>query len=219
MGEAGIQHLRELLAGYALTPVSVSGHADLARRAGVEAFKARIAFAATLGVEIVNTGTGHTESAEEEAQFFAFMEKEILPYAAGQGVRIALETHGGLTGTAEDCLRTLQRLNSPWVGINYDPANVIYYRGVRPEADIESIASHVIHVHLKDQGGGQGVDDFPPLGDGDIDFVAILRSLAQVGYSGPFSVELEVKGVAGPQAEDELRLRAWRWTQAFVNEL
>jgi L-ribulose-5-phosphate 3-epimerase len=210
------QQFQARLAGYGLTPVSVSGHADLAHPEGVAQFKRRIEFAAALGVSIVNTGTGHTDSVADEERFFRLMQTEVIPFAAAHQVKIALETHGGLTGTADDCLRTLQRLDSPWVGINYDPANVIYYRGARPETDILKLAPHVIHVHLKDQRGGQGVDDFPPLGEGEVDFRAIVDALNEVGYRGPYSVELEVKNVAGPGEEDKLRRRCYRFVKQLL---
>ena len=216
MSASDLQQFQTRLAGLSLTPVSVSGHADLAQSQGVAQFKRRIEFAAALGVGIVNTGTGHTNTAEDEERFFHWMQSEVIPFAAAHQVKIALETHGGLTGTADDCLKTLERLASPWVGINYDPANVIYYRGVRPESDIRKVAAHVIHVHLKDQHGGQGVDEFPPLGEGDIDFGAIVNTLNEVGYRGPYSVELEVKNVAGPAEEDALRRQCYQFVERLL---
>jgi sugar phosphate isomerase/epimerase len=216
MNADDIRRFEEKLAGYSLTPVSVSGHADLAQASGVAQFKARIDFAAALGVSIVNTGTGHTPTSEDEERFFAYMKTDLLPYAADRGVQIALETHGGLTGTAEDCLQTLHRLDSPLVGINYDPANVVYYRGVRPEADIVKIAPHIVHIHVKDQRGGQGVDDFPLPGTGEIDFALLVTVLAQVGYSGPLSVELELKNIGGPAEEDEIRLHSRQFVEQLV---
>ena len=216
MDAAAIRDFQAKLAHYALTPVSVSGHSDLAQPAGVEHFKTRIDFAVALGVTIINTGTGHTVSPADEARFFAHMTETIIPYAAARGVKIALETHGGLTGTAEDCWQTLQKLDSAWVGINYDPANVLYYRGVRPEIDLHKIAPHVIHFHLKDQHGGQNVDDFPPLGEGDIDFAVLVDELRQVNYTGPFSIELETKGINDPATEDEIRRNCRQFTEKLI---
>jgi sugar phosphate isomerase/epimerase len=216
MNADDIRRFQEKLAGYGLTPVSVSGHADLAQPEGVAQFKARIEFAAALGVRIINTGTGHTPARADEDRFFTFMKNDLLPYAADRGVTIALETHGGLTGTAEDCLKTLHRLDSTGVGINYDPANVIYYRGVRPETDIVKLAPHVIHVHVKDQRGGQGVDDFPLPGTGEIDFAVIIAVLAQAGYAGPLSVELELKQVGNTVEEDEIRLHCRQFVEQLV---
>lgn len=218
MAAADIQRLRDQLSAYQLEPVSISGHANLVRGEGVAQFKARIDLAVALGVGIVNTGTGHTESAADEEAFFALAANDLIPYAAARRVHIALETHGGLTGTAIDCLRTLERLDSPWVGINYDPANVLYYRGVRPEQDILAVRDHIIHVHLKDQRGGRGVADFPPLGEGEIDFWTILAALWEAGYSGPLSVELEVKGVTDPGAEDRLRQQSREYIERLVQK-
>jgi sugar phosphate isomerase/epimerase len=218
MSQDDVKRLRSQLAGYSLTPVSISAHSDLARPEGVSHFKARIDFAAALEVEIVNTGTGHTESSADEEQFVALMKDEVIPYAKARNVKIALETHGGMTGTAQDCLRTLGRLDSAQVGINYDPANVIYYRGVRPEQDIAQIAAHIIHVHMKDQRGGQGVADFPPLGEGEIDFARLLEILARAGYRGPISAELELKGTLTAEAEDEVRRRSHQFMEQLIAE-
>jgi L-ribulose-5-phosphate 3-epimerase len=102
-------------------------------------------------------------------------------------------------------------LDSPWVGINYDPANVLYYRGVQPETDLPKIAPHVIHMHMKDQRGGQGVDDFPPLGKGEIDFAHLLTTLAHTRYTGPLSAELELKGTRSPAAEDAIRSSCYQF--------
>jgi|YNPNPStandDraft_1061719.scaffolds.fasta_scaffold74342_2 L-ribulose-5-phosphate 3-epimerase len=211
MDAAQIQGLRNQLASHGLTAVSLSGHSDLIQPEGVAHLKARIDFAAALGVTIVNTGAGHAESKADEERFFAHMTQEIIPYAAARGVKIALETHGGLTGTAEDCLRTLDRLGSPWVGINYDPANVIYYRGVRPEEDIVRVAAHVIHVHLKDKRGDRGVYDFPLLGEGTIDFRALVATLRVAGYQGPYSAEIEVEGGPSPEEQDQMRRRTYEF--------
>jgi L-ribulose-5-phosphate 3-epimerase len=213
MSADDVAALRRTLAAHGLEPVSVSAHSDLAAPEGVRSFMARIAFAQALGVGIVNTGTTHGDSREETERFFLNME-EIIPFAQGLGVRIALETHGGLTGTAQDCLRTLDRLGSDQVGINYDTANVIYYRGVRPEEDIGTIAPRIIHVHLKDKRGGRLVEDFPPLGQGTIDFAAVIAVLRKADYRGPISAEVELRA---PSAEDEDRLMTR--TREFMEDL
>lgn len=218
MSSDDVKRLQAQLAGYGLTPVSISGHSDLARPEGVEYFKTRIDFAAALGVNIVNTGTGHTTNSEEEDRFFTLMKDDVIPHAQARGVKIALETHGGLTGTAQDCLRTLERLGSDQIGINYDPANVVYYRGVRPEQDIEQIAAHVIHVHLKDKRGGQGILEFPVLGQGEINFPHLLEVLADVGYQGPYSAELELEGPLTAEEEDEARVRTRQYMELLVEK-
>ena len=202
MSAAGVKALMDMIASYGLAPASISGHSDLGTEEGRGLFARRLEFAHQIGVDVVNTGAAHGDSAPEVEQFYANM-RELVPLAQDLGVRIALETHGGMTGTAEDCLRTLDRIGSDMVGINYDTANVIYYRDVRPEDDIQLIAPRVIHVHLKDKRGGKLVWDFPPLGQGTIDFQAIVGTLAGVGYDGVYSAEVEFEAESAEE-EDEL---------------
>jgi sugar phosphate isomerase/epimerase len=205
MGKAEVAGLRRMLAVYGLEAVSISGHVDLTSVSGVEALKRRIDLASELEVTIVNTGTGEAETHEEKEDFFRNI-SDAAEYAGSRCVTIALETHGGLTGTGPDCLATMERIGSEWVRINYDPANVIYYRGVSPEEDIKAIAPHLAHFHIKDQIGGQGVPMFPPVGQGIVDFKAIFTQLKKVGYNGPLSFEVELdysKFITDPDEEDK----------------
>lgn len=193
LDNAGIERVVAELRLYGLTPLSVAGHADLDTPAGVSALRRRIAFAAAIGARFVTTGTGHTDDPAAAERFFALTAPWIAD-AARQGIMIALESHGGLTGTGAAARETIKRLNSPWVRINYDPANVIYYTGQRPEPDLPLIADQVVHFHVKDSGGQSGAWDFPTPGQGTIDFVNLFRTLRAVGYSGPYSIELEQPG-------------------------
>ena len=57
---------------------------------------------------------------------------------------------------------------------------------------------YLVHVHLKDTGGGQREWDFPAISEGRLDFAAILKLLEEEGYSDPFSVEIEFQGEPWP---------------------
>ncbi len=62
----GLADIRRQLSSLGVMPISVAGHTDLAAPDGPELFKRRLGFAAAIGARIVNTGSGHTETAEEE---------------------------------------------------------------------------------------------------------------------------------------------------------
>ncbi len=214
--KASLESLRRMLANFGLFPISVAGHTNLVAPDGPALFRCRLELAAAVGARIVNTGCGHTESKEEERRFFSIM-PDLARYAERLGIVIALETHGGLTGTGPDARMTLERIGSPFVKVNYDTANVIYYRGVRPEEDLPHIVDQVAHVHLKDKLGGQGEYNFPALGEGSIDFHQIVSALADVGYLGPFSVEIEVEGERTAEEEDALRARLYQYASALLD--
>ena len=216
LSERHLAAVRRQLIAAGLFPISVAGHSNLVAPEGVEAFKRRMLFAAAIGARIVNTGSGHTETKEEEERFFANM-PALIALAERSGLVIAFETHGGLTGNGPDSRRTLERLGSPLCKVNYDTANVIYYRGERPEQDILTIADQVAHVHLKDKVGGQGTLTFPPVGEGDIDFPAVVKALAESGYVGPYSVEIEVEGQRTPAQEDALRAQSYRYVAGLLS--
>jgi sugar phosphate isomerase/epimerase len=91
-----------------------------------------------------------------------------------------------------------RQMQSPALGINYDAANVRYYTGQDPVADLESceadLTEHLIHVHVKDHAGGRGEWNFPPLGEGHVDFTGLVRSFRRLGFAGPYSLEIEFLG-------------------------
>jgi sugar phosphate isomerase/epimerase len=146
-----------------------------------------------LGAAVVNTGPGEVESPEGRDGFFTNI-IEIAEYAAQAKVIVALETHGELMGSGRAAASVIEQIDSPWIRINYDTGNVIFYGGVSPKEDILAAIPFLEHIHLKDKRGGKKVWDFPPLGMGDVDFPGIFRALGEAGYEGPISVEIEVSG-------------------------
>lgn len=71
-----------------------------------------------------------------------------------------------------------------------------------PEDDIKWALPRLGHVHLKDQRGGKGVADFPPLGEGDVDIPSILRDLRSIEFAGPVSMEIEFTNYEWPAWDD-----------------
>jgi sugar phosphate isomerase/epimerase len=77
-------------------------------------------------------------------------------------------------------------------GICYDPGNIIYYtKGeLRPETDIDAVASRVTTVIVKDcvvQHGTPDVRVTP--GEGLVDFKRVMDGLVASGFDGPLYVE------------------------------
>ena len=190
LGPAEIAAARELLDRHGLRCVSMSGHAQVHTDEGLGRLRRVLAAGAELGILVLNTFTGDGEGDEEHAAFLANV-RTIAAEARVAGIRLCIETDSNLMPTAEVGVRLLDEIGDDWVGINYDPGNVVYYAGVRPEEDIKHALGRLGHFHLKDQRGGKGVLDFPPLGEGELDLPAMLRDVRASGFSGPVSMEIE----------------------------
>jgi sugar phosphate isomerase/epimerase len=217
LGSGAAAVLHRLLQEHGLTAVSVSGHADLSTDVGRDAFAARLRLAAELEVPIVNTEAAEGTGPDVEQGFYSNIGL-LGDLAADLGVTIGLETHGSLTGTARECAAVLARVDHPNVRINYDTGNLIFYRGIRPEDDLPEIASYVVHVHVKDKASmALNTWDFPPIGDGIIDWPAILSALDAVDFSGPASLEVELDGHPDTaEVVDEALRRSWAFLQGIV---
>jgi sugar phosphate isomerase/epimerase len=135
--------------------------------------------------------------------------------AERRGVTILFKPHGGIAGTGEDLAALVERIGSPAVRVAYDPGNVVYYEGVRPEPDIVGVADLVRALIIKDHRGGQAVVDFPTPGDGDIDHVAIFRTLHHANFTGPVLIE-RIDGLDSPAATDHALARGRSYLERAI---
>jgi L-ribulose-5-phosphate 3-epimerase len=220
-----IGRIKDLLAQHDLTAVSLAAHSDLVTDAGMGEFRKGLNIARKLGIPFVTTSTGGHDassagSLQEQRDAFLSRIRPLADEAAAMGITICLETHGGLLATGAIASQLIRDIGKPNIGINYDPGNVVFYGGVRPEEDIESAAPLVRHMHCKDQIGGPGVWNFPTVGTGEIDYAPIFAALDKVGFDGPVSVEVEFQGEPWPPLADVDKAMADSFTfvRGFVKD-
>jgi len=115
--------------------------------------------------------------------------EQVVPHAEALGVTIALKPHTGITATAKDCLRVVERIVSERLQICWDAGNVSYYEGLHPDPDLPALAPHVRAVCIKDHRGGRAHADFPVPGEGEIDHARMFAILFGAGFRGPLAVE------------------------------
>jgi sugar phosphate isomerase/epimerase len=153
------------------------------------------------------------EMIEEGFNYFAEMWNPIFDVFDECGVKFALEVHP--TEIAFDIItaqRALKAVNNREAfGFNFDPSH-LHWQMVDPVEFINIFSDRIYHVHMKDAAiqlnGKSGILsshlefgdprrgwDFRSLGRGGIDFEEIIRTLNQIGYSGPLSVEWEDSGM------------------------
>lgn len=117
---------------------------------------------------------------EPELRAVAAFLKELAPAAADAGVTLGLENWL----SAEDNARLLDEVGSKWVRVYYDVGNSTR-RGRDPAKEIRWLgAERICQVHLKEN----------PItlhfGEGKMDFVAIVRALTDIGFSGWANLEM-----------------------------
>ena len=195
-----VEGCRRLLAEHGLACVSMSGHAQLHTEEGKRRLTNVLHAGRELGIGVLNTFTGDAGTPDEIATFEANV-REIADEAQSAGIRLCIETDSNLLPTAGIGRRILDEIGHEWVQFNYDPGNVRYYTGAVPEEDVEFALDRLGHFHLKDQRGGKGVADFPPLGEGEVDIPRLLRRLRDTGFSGPVSMEIEFTNYEWPDWE------------------
>jgi L-ribulose-5-phosphate 3-epimerase len=171
-----VDDARRLLDRHGLRCVSMSGHAPLHEELGRTRLRNVLQAGKELGIGVLNTFTGDAESPEERERFVEGA-RALADEAQAAGIRLCIETDSNLLPTAEAGLALLDEIGRDWIQINYDPGNVVYYTGARPEDDVKHGLGRIGHVHLKDKRGGKGVLDFPPLGEGELDIKGILSDL------------------------------------------
>lgn len=89
----------------------------------------------------------------------------------------------------------VDEFKSPWIRAYFDVGNVLLYG--YPQDWIRTLGPRIVKLHLKDfsfrrnKEIGKSVADWVNLRDGDIDWKAVHGALAEIGYKGDATVELE----------------------------
>ncbi len=121
--------------------------------------------------------------------------RKVLPLAKEMGVKIALENvWNNFLLSPLEYARYIDEFESPWVGAYFDVGNIVNYGW--PEHWIRTLGSRILKLDIKefsrkkrdDEGLWKGFA--VPLGEGDCDWPAVRKALADVGYIGWATAEI-----------------------------
>jgi sugar phosphate isomerase/epimerase len=178
----------------------------------VEMLKGCVDIAFKLDCPTIRVWAGGTEPTgnEWEDAFKRTVEalQESGAYSAEAKRFLAIENHKNtLAITSEDTLRLVQAVDNEYVGILYDPANLILMGGGH---SFKSQAPHIRHVHVKDMRiFNKTTREYIPvlMGEGEIPWPEIMKLLKNSGYDRFVSVEYEKRwhGDALPDTPSALR--------------
>lgn len=163
----------------------------------------------------VLSGQRRPEVSEEQGvEWVAACIEALLPYAGERGIILAMENHfkdnywtyPEFAQKMRLLCAIVERIESPWFGVNYDPSNALV-ANEDPLELLERVKWRVVSMHASDRRprpgvslGPEGITDYTQLIHGEIgtgmnDFDAIFRILRGVGFDGWVSIEDGVNGI------------------------
>jgi sugar phosphate isomerase/epimerase len=152
-------------------------------------------FAKLVGVDVLGLHIGfvpHEKSDPDFAEIVA-VTQELCDHCKAGGQNVHLETG---QEPADALLQYIDAVGRDNLFINFDPANMILYGCGEPIEALQKVGHLVRSVHCKDAKWaarpGQEWGEEVPLGAGDVNIERYLRTLAEVGYTGPLTIEREI---------------------------
>jgi sugar phosphate isomerase/epimerase len=165
------------------------------RAARTAEFKEIADFAKLLGCKVLGMHIGfvpHDRTLPLYKDVIA-VARDVCDHCANNNQSLHLETG---QETADDLLAFIEDVGKTNLFINFDPANMILYGTGEPIAALKRVGHFVRSVHCKDgkwaKNPGKEWGQEVPLGDGDVGMENYLRTLQEIGYDGPLTIEREI---------------------------
>jgi len=152
-------------------------------------------FARVLGVDAVGLHIGFVphDSADPLFDEVVAVTREVCDHCQNNGQRLHLETG---QESAEALLQFRAAVERDNLFVNFDPANMILYGSGNPIEALKKVGPYVRSVHCKDakwaEKPGEEWGAEVPLGAGDVGMETFLRTLDELGYHGPLTIEREI---------------------------
>jgi sugar phosphate isomerase/epimerase len=194
------RHVWDFLEG----PTTIGLVPEATRAERLAVLKRSADFAAMVGVPSITTHVGFIPENPSDPQYQPVVAalRELAVYCAERNLGFWFETG---QETPITLLRTLQDIGTDNLGINLDPANLLMYGRANPVDALDIFGPYVRGVHAKDgeyptNGRQLGVEK--PLGEGRVNFPALLKKLKALGFSGALTIEREI---SGPQQIEDIQ--------------
>ena len=211
--EAGVPVPSMCLSGHRKIPF---GSADPAIRAQADEFMEKaIRFACDTGIRVIQLAGYDVyyepTTLESRERYYEGMER-ALEVAARHQVMLGLEIMDTpFQNSITKYLKLKERLPSPWFKVYPDLGNLTAW-GNDLAHELAIGIDHIVGVHVKET--KPVGPNFPgafrdiPFGEGTVDFVHCFQTLHELGYAGPFLIEMWTEKAADPLAEIA---KARRW--------
>lgn len=174
-------------------------------------------FARQLGIQDVITHMGFIPENPNDPEFLPFCDavrtvalhlqknEQFLLFEAGQE-------------TPTTMIRCFEEVGTDNLRVNLDTANVILYGKSNPVDALDVFGDKVRNLHAKDgkyPTNGRDLGKETRLGDGKVDFVALIQKLHDLGYDSHITIEREI---SGKQQREDIR-HAKQYLQAIIDKI
>ena len=196
MWKTGVDICSMCLSGHRRFPF---GSADPnVRKKAYEIMDKAIEFSGDLGIRVIQLAgydVYYEESTDDSVKRF----KEGMQWAAERAesaqVMLAMEIMDTpFMNSITKHLEYERKINSPWYRVYPDLGNLSAWSENNPAEEIEKGIDSIVAIHLKDTipptEHFEGKFKCVPFGSGCVDFPARFKQLEQLGYAGPYMIEM-----------------------------
>lgn len=152
--------------------------------------------AAAMGLKLVSTHAGFLPGDKKDPNFPKLVDRlsRVAKHLGQHGITMLFETGQENADTLWQFLQALDQNGAGNTGVNFDPANMILYDKGDPIASLRKLMPRVKQVHIKDAVRTQTPGTWGtemPIGDGQVDWEAFIRVLAESDFKGHLVIERE----------------------------
>ena len=179
------------------------------RQARIARIQAVSDFARRVGIPAVQTHCGFIPEDPNNPLYKEAVEaiRTVAQYCKSNGQSFRCETG---QETPITLVRAIRDVGLDNVGVNLDLANLIMYGKADPVAAVDILGPYVQGVHAKDglyPTDPNKLGEEVPIGQGKVNFPAVIARLKQIGYRNPLTIEREIRGEK--QTADILAAKAY----------
>lgn len=177
-------------------PATIGLVPDKYRAMRVQHLKKAAEFAGRFNLNAIVTHVGFLPEDPNDPQYDGIVQAifDVADHARKHNAGFWFETG---QETPVTVLRTIERVNTGNLGVNLDTANLILYGKANPVDALDVFGQYVRGMHAKDgkyPTDGTHLGEETPIGEGKVDFAAVLGKLKQLGYTGAVTIEREIEG-------------------------
>jgi sugar phosphate isomerase/epimerase len=176
--------------------IGMVGENPADREAAIRFVSGCIDIARDIGSPMIHILSGPVAANVDASEAWGWFRKaveETTAYATARGIALGIEAIAGhLFHEVDDYHRMRRELPGVPFKVNFDPSH-LEVQNENPRRVVDELSDQIVHMHLKDGKGRFPNFEFPPLGQGTVDFPVLVKGLRQGGYAGALSVEYEAQ--------------------------